>query len=149
MFLVRDYIIYTYICSTPNRVLRRNSEYSVHLIAFRIWFRNHFCSFFKLRFTQQNTRDEEKGKNVVFSVNGTRPGHTRFKSTKLPFSRISFLFAPPRISLFVLIRVASNWSALWSHDHVIMWRCCVSLAGGTGRFLPEYGEIQNQNKLIC
>ena len=46
------------------------------------------------------------------------------------------------------IRVASNWSALWSRDHVIMWRCCVSLAGGTGRFLPEYGEIQNKNKLI-
>ena len=47
--------------------------------------------------------------------------HTRFKSMKLPLIvYVSFLFAPPRMSnssLFVLIRVASNWCSVQLHPY--------------------------------
>ena len=39
--------------------------------------------------------------------------HTRFKSTKLPFTRIcKLLIRPPSYVKFVLIRVASNWCSV-------------------------------------
>ena len=41
------------------------------------------------------------------------PHHTRFKSTKLPFTRIcKFLIRPTSYVKFVLIRVASNWCSV-------------------------------------
>ena len=85
-------------------------------------------SFFSLNY-QKNFEFELKSHQFQIHENAIYP----YKPLICPTSYVSF----------VPIRVASNWSALWSRDHVIMWRCCVSLAGRTGRFLPEYGEIQN------
>ena len=82
---------------------------------------------------------ERKTKNYVTLV------HMRSETDMVarPFTHLSLLFAPPLYYSFMPFRVASDWSALWSHDHMI-----TNKLRGIHHILPTLRAWNPKDKLL-
>ena len=86
--------------------------------------------------------------------------HTRFQSTKLPFTRIcKLLIRPTSYVKFVLIRVASNWCSVQLRPYSSLFvpnrlpghrnECDVVSWVREGNWVTERDAIYKKNKITC